>query len=100
MALNLSVSTPTVLADFKCVCGEGPLYDARRDTLFWTDIDAGRLFRHDFNTAQSRQIYTGAMVGGFTLEENGDLLLFRVSDIARFNPESSVESVLQAFTHE
>lgn len=91
----------TVVADVRCLCGEGPLYDARRDCLFWTDIDAARLFRYDPATRSHRVVYAGdpktQQVGGFTLQPDGSLLLFRMTDIARFDPDSGSVSVLTTF---
>lgn len=81
-------TAPEIVAQYRCVCGEGPLYDPRRDTVFWTDIDTGRLFRIDCASGEHRQIYTGDPVGGFTLQTDGKLLLFRVRDIVLFDPDT------------
>lgn len=70
------------LANEHCQTGENPLWDAARECVYWTDIPNGRLFRHDLATARHEQIYSGPPVGGFTLQADGSLLLFRVSDIA------------------
>ncbi len=90
----------TPVADYKCLCGEGPLYDARRDCVFWSDIDAGRLFRIDRATLQHRQIYASEPVGGFTLQDDGSLILFRVKDIARLDPESGQVTKLRDFVED
>lgn len=82
--------TSELVAQYHCLCGEGPLYDSTRDCVFWTDIDSGRLFRFDCATGQHRQIYQGEMVGGFTLQADGQLVLFRVRDIVKFDPETGV----------
>ncbi|MFN4244007.1 MAG: SMP-30/gluconolactonase/LRE family protein [Tepidisphaerales bacterium] len=83
------------VAQYHCTCGEGPLYDPARNCVFWTDIDTGRLFRIDCDTHAHRQIYTGDPVGGFTLQTDGRLLLFRVRDIALLDPDSgSVQKVM------
>lgn len=80
---------PTPIANYHCLVGEGPLYDDRRNCVFWADIDSGRLFRYDLTTHQHHHIYSGPKVGGFTLQDNGDLLLFRQTDIALFNPDQA-----------
>ncbi len=66
--------------------GENPLWDTARRTLFWTDIAAGELYAWDEISGLARQIYRGPTVGGFTLEADGALLLFRINDLARFDP--------------
>lgn len=88
---------PELIAQYHCLCGEGPLYDPTRDCVFWTDIDSGRMFRIDCSTLQHRQIYQGEMVGGFTLQPDGQLILFRVKDITLFNPETGASRKLRDF---
>ena len=70
------------LANAHCACGENPYYDPRRRQVFWTDIPNGRLFRYDLASDEWEQFYEGQPVGGFTIQENGDLLLFRVNEFA------------------
>lgn len=66
-----------VLADYACHTGEGPLYFHSRNEIYWTDIPSGRLFAFDLDSGTGRQIYSGRPVGGFTLQADGHLLLFR-----------------------
>lgn len=87
-----------LLVPIHCQLGENPLWDARRQTFFWTDIDAGELHAWHEPTGRHRRIYQGPPVGGFTLESDGALLLFRVTDIARFDPESGETRPVRTFT--
>jgi D-xylonolactonase len=66
---------------------ENPLWDERRGLLFWTDIDAGELWCCAPGDADAMRLYEGEPVGGFTLEEDGRLALFRSGDIAAFSPD-------------
>jgi len=70
------------LANAHCQTGENPLYDERRRQVFWVDIPQGRLFRYDLASGEWEKIYDDKLVGGFTLQENGDLLLFRDHEFA------------------
>jgi D-xylono/L-arabinono-1,4-lactonase len=72
----------TPATDFACELAENPLWDPRRNCVYWTDITAGKMFSLDLNSGQYRLIYQGPAVGGFTLQRDGALLLFRVDDIA------------------
>ncbi|ADI16026.1 SMP-30/gluconolactonase/LRE family protein [Truepera radiovictrix] len=70
-----------ILVQANCKLGENPLWDTREACLYWTDIDGGTL--HRFKDGGHDVIYSGEKVGGFTLQDDGSLLLFRVRDIAR-----------------
>jgi sugar lactone lactonase YvrE len=67
---------PTLVADYACETGENPLWHPIEQRLYWTDIPAGRLFRYDPAHGNHEQCYQGRPVGGFTIQENGSLLLF------------------------
>ncbi len=84
-----AVSEPVrLLVPSRCHLGEGPFWDQARQTLFWSDIDAGELYAWHQSTGETRRVYQWDPVGGFTLEADGALALFRVRDIARFEPET------------
>lgn len=68
--------TPELIADYACVCGEGPLWHPGEGRLYWVDIDTGRLFRYEPRTGKHEQCYQGEVVGGFTIQADGALLLF------------------------
>lgn len=65
-----------VVADYACETGENPLWHEQEQRLYWTDIPRGRLFRYDPKTEKHEQCYQGRPVGGFTIQEDGSLLLF------------------------
>lgn len=73
----MSTHQVRIVADFACECGEGPLWHPSEKKLYWTDIPTGRLFRYDPATDEAEQVYEGRPVGGFTLQADGSLLLFR-----------------------
>jgi sugar lactone lactonase YvrE len=78
MALNGSGSEVEVMlvADFACETGENPLWHPMEKCLYWTDIPKGRLFRFDPCSGRHEQCYEGRVVGGFTIQRDGSLLLF------------------------
>ena len=82
-----------ILVDARCKLGENPLWDERKSCLYWTDIDGGTL--HCYKKGQHKTIYSGDKVGGFTLQEDGSLLLFRVADIARLEPGGTAETLIE-----
>ncbi|HVF84480.1 MAG TPA: SMP-30/gluconolactonase/LRE family protein, partial [Abditibacteriaceae bacterium] len=88
---------PQLIADYACVCGEGPLFLPTENAVLWTDIETGRLFRLDLATKTHEQIYSGQKVGGFTSQADGSLLLFqergRVSHWRNGETETLIESL-------
>ena len=67
---------PELIADYQCVVGEGPLWHEAEGRVYWSDIVTGRLFRYDPTSGHHEQIFAGEQVGGFTIQEDGSLLLF------------------------
>lgn len=95
----MSATTPDPLINLHCELGENPLWNAGDGCLYWNDIAGGKIHRLHLETKQHTQIYSGETVGGFTFEANGDLLLFRVNDIAAPHRDGTVETV-SAFADE
>ena len=91
--MNHEVET---IANEHCGCGENPLWDEINQCLYWTDIPNGRLFRLDAS-GEWQRIYDGELVGGFTLQENGNLLLFRDHNIALLDDDNTVKVLLSGF---
>ena len=78
-----------------CETGENPYWDSNRQLLLWTDIPQGRLYRYDARTAQWDRFYEGPTVGGFTLQADGSLLLFRDNEICRFAWDGQTETLIE-----
>ena len=74
--MKAEYSQPALIADYSCETGENPLWHPLEQKLYWTDIPTGRLFRYDPATGYHEQCYQGRPVGGFTIQEDGSLLLF------------------------
>jgi D-xylonolactonase len=83
------------IANYHCKTGENPLWDEKQLVFYWTDIPTGRLFQYEPRTGHHEPIYDGEQVGGFTLQEDGRLLLFRVRDIALRHPNGDVETLIE-----
>ena len=68
-----------LIADYACKTGEGPIWHPDEQQLYWTDIPNGRLFRWDPHLGQHSAVYQGEQVGGFTVQADGALLLFKAN---------------------
>jgi D-xylonolactonase len=73
---------PKPATNAKSELAENPLWHEETNSIFWTDIFAGKIFQLNLATREHKIIYDGEPVGGFTFQQNGELLLFRVDDIA------------------
>ncbi|MGI8966768.1 MAG: SMP-30/gluconolactonase/LRE family protein [Limisphaerales bacterium] len=93
------MSQTKIAAETKCELGENPLWDAQKQCVYWTDITAGKIYCLEIPSGRHRIIYEGESVGGFTIQENGDLLLFRVSDVALLHSDGKIK-VMQKFSDE
>ena len=74
--LKNEIQIPALIADYACETGENPLWHPVERRLYWIDIPTGRLFRYDPATGHHEQCYQGRIVGGFTIQADGSLLLF------------------------
>lgn len=79
------------LVNEHCECGENPLWDDEKNLIFWEDIPNGLIYRLDPKTGKHETIYDDAVVGGFTFQADGKLLLFRDHDIALLHGDGNVE---------
>jgi D-xylonolactonase len=69
------------IANYHCITGENPLWNPEDGCIYWLDIERGRLFRADHRSLEHECFYEGPIVGGFTLQADGSLLLFEADCI-------------------
>jgi len=81
-------SAPEVLVEDAGKEAQNLWWDDRDESLWWTDIEGGRLYRLNYKTRIQSAIYEGPNVGAFIPQEDHSWLLFRERDIALFDFES------------
>lgn len=91
---------PEYVAEFACETGEGPLYHPDEHRLYWTDIPRGHMYRYDLDTGEHEQCYTGPKVGGYTIQEDGSLLLFKAKGEITIWRDGEEETVLAEIPEE
>ncbi len=91
---------PELIADYRCVCGEGPLWHPLEKRLYWADIATARMFRYDPATGHHEQFYQGEPVGGFTVQADGALLLFGANGSVRTWRDGAETTVLPEIPEE
>lgn len=91
---------PTLVADYSCVIGEGPLWHPVEQRLYWIDIHDGRMFRYDPASGRHEQCFAGEVVGGFTIQEDGALLLFMAKGAVKIWREKELTTVIDEVPEE
>ena len=66
-----------LVVDCDCRNGNGPLWHADEQQLYWLDVPSGRIFRFDPLTGDYGQFHQGGVTGGLTVQADGALLLFQ-----------------------
>ncbi len=81
-----------IVADFPCRCGESPLWHPQRDLLYWIDVDNGNMYAYDPQDRSALRVQQGEVIGGCTLQQDGQLLLFMVrGQIGLWSPEKGLQ---------
>ncbi len=91
---------PKLIADYACVVGEGPLWHPMEQRLYWIDIENGRMFRYHPASGQHEQCFEGDVVGGFTIQEDGPLLLFMARGAVKLWRENGLTTVIDEIPEE
>jgi len=92
---------PELIADYHCHTGEGPLWHPLEQRVYWVDIPAGRLFRYDPATGAHEQcLEAEEAIGGFTIQRNGDLLLFMARGAVRTWRDGWRDTILEEIAAE
>ena len=92
---------PELIADYACLCGEGPIWHVDEQCLYWIDIDTGRLFRYTPSTGNHEMCFQSPdRIGGVTIQEDGALLLFRDHGAASIWDKVSLTPILDEIPDE
>ncbi len=74
-----------VLADCNDLCGESPLWDARDQILYWTDIVGQRFHRHIWREKRHDVLREGFEVAGAALLDSGGFIVVNSAGIWRWD---------------
>jgi D-xylonolactonase len=91
---------PERIANYDCRTGEGPLWHPDQELLYWVDIPDGELYSYDPATGEHELRHEGERVGGFTIQEDGDLLLFGESGSVRTWSDGPGETLISGIPEE
>ena len=91
---------PELIADYQCITGEGPMWHPMEQRVYWVDIPTGRMFRYDPATGKHEQVFQGEMIGGFTIQADGALLLFQGRGAVRIWRDGALSTVIDEIPDE
>ena len=92
--MNINTHQPHVLLDRPHDNAEIPLWHPHRQCLYWTDIPQGKMYRYAHQDHKPEQIYTGEPVGGFTVQADGSLLLFKTKGTIEHWQEGEIKTIV------
>jgi sugar lactone lactonase YvrE len=76
------------LNEVRCALGEGPVYDERRDALWYCDIAGKALHRDELATGQHRRWSFASEVASCGVAESGRMVVALRDAVGLFDPES------------
>ncbi|MCP4385780.1 MAG: SMP-30/gluconolactonase/LRE family protein [Hyphomicrobiales bacterium] len=77
----------TPINDVQCELGEGPVYDDRRDALWYCDILGRRIYRADLAGGEARHWDFDSEVGSLGLADSGKLVVALRDTVGLFDPD-------------
>lgn len=94
--MTIKTHSPQILIDCNGSNAENPLWHPYHQYLYWTDIPCGEMFRYYPQTNTYERIYSGEPVGGFTIQEDGSLLLFKTKGTVQIWNEGEITTVIDS----
>ena len=91
---------PKMVADTRLVVGEGTLWHEGEQKLYWLDIPNGGIYRYDPREAKHERVYAGEVIGGFTIQADGSLLLFMARGAVRIWKRGELSTVIEEIPEE
>lgn len=80
----------STVCEHRCHLGEGPVWDARHDWLYWVDSYAPALYRHDFHAGRTESWpLPGKAVGSLAVRAQEGLVLALDRGFYFFDPHSN-----------
>ena len=77
-----------LLLDTKSVLGEGPVWDLKKQLLFWVDIEGYKLHKYNPSSGKDKSWAFNEMIGAAIPMEKGDLLLAMEKGLTSFDFEN------------
>jgi sugar lactone lactonase YvrE len=86
-----------LVAPLDCEIGENPLWHSESNKLFFVDIPTGEVHAYDPSKSIPALHSRTRVTGGFTIQQDGSLLLFQDGRISLLKPDGTVREVGSGF---
>jgi sugar lactone lactonase YvrE len=83
-----------ILLDAKCKLGEGAIWDAKSQVLYWVEIEGGTVHRYDPAGGKDQSYALGQKVGTVVRRKSGGLAVALAKGFATFEPETGKLDIL------
>jgi sugar lactone lactonase YvrE len=93
-----SAHTAALVVDVRCTLGEGPVWSAARQALFWTDIQASTLWMHRPLDEATERWTLPDRLGSLVLCESGKLLLGLAKSLALADVDTASDAALSVMS--
>lgn len=94
------IDNPSILINHPHHNAEVPMWHPQGQCLYWTDIPQGKMYRYDAREDKREQIYSGEPVGGYTIQQDGSLLLFKNKGTIEHWHEGEIKTIVGELTAE
>ncbi|MDY0125699.1 MAG: SMP-30/gluconolactonase/LRE family protein [Anaerolineaceae bacterium] len=94
---TIEISTPIVSC--KDTLGESPLWDHRRNALFWIDIENGLIHYYEPFNKDTETYLVDEKVGCIAMHESGGFILAAASGLSYWCPDSGCKKVFLPVKH-
>lgn len=91
----MTILEPEMVVDPGCLLGEGPLWHPQENRLYWVDIPTGTIYRFSPASGEMETFSTGEVIGGYTIQVDGSLLLFGLKGSIRAWQDGQISTVLK-----
>jgi sugar lactone lactonase YvrE len=86
----------SVLVDDGNLCGEGPLWDATQQKLYWTDCAGCKFFSYDWKSKRREVLLDNFEVNGCALDQSGGFTFANNSGVWFWNRKDNPVSVVSS----
>lgn len=89
-----------LLHDAKATLGEGPVWDWKKQLLFWVDIEGSRLHSYNPSNGKNKQWVFKEMIGAAVPTLSGEMILALEKGLAIYNFESEASLPLKVLENQ